>query len=65
MTDVALLQQLALTSPHDLVSQGPAAGGQTLFSLYDQCRAAGLTAQPAESDVHRLHALCALLSLRH
>jgi hypothetical protein len=63
MADVALLQQLALVSPHDLVSQAPGPDGQTLGSLYDQCRAAGLTAQPAESDVHRLHALCARVSL--
>ncbi len=59
MADVALLERLMLASPRDLVAQTPAAGSTTLASLYNQCRAAGLTAQPAESDVHRLHALCA------
>ena len=65
MADVALLERLALVSPRGLVSQAPAAAeGQTLGSLYDQCHAAGLTSQPAESDIHRLHALCARVFLR-
>ena len=59
MADVALLERLTLASPRDLVAQTPAAGSTTLAGLYEQCRAAGLTAQPAESDIHRLHALCA------
>ena len=59
MADAALLERLTLASPRDLIAQTPAAGSLTLGSLYDQCSAAGLTAQPAESDVHRLHALCA------
>ncbi len=59
MAGMGLLERLMLASPRDLVAQTPAAGSTTLAGLYDQCRAAGLTAQPAESDVHRLHALCA------